>query len=270
MSDSSNAPATWRPWPVAGGDSGFEVDEARGYVGLIQIDKKQFWVTKPFRFSEESVVRMLTERLIRDGMGPDEARDAVDDARTFTPTEENPTDLASIPRYMRWFESSYGAHTLAAIIHDDLIVDKPNGGPLGSDTLSDRFFREMMKAAGVPWLKRWIMWSAVALRSRWAAGGSRRLSVLVWILLAAAGIVSFVWAIGSAFLDWGHPVEIGVLLAVAVLLPFAAAPLWGRQYGAGLVAAVAALWILPAAALGGLGYVVYLILERLAKRFGLT
>ena len=145
---------------------------------------------------------MLTDRLVSKGKTAQEARDAVEDARTFTPTTENPTDLASIPRYMRWFESAYGAHTLAAIIHDDLIVEVPNGGPLEDDTLSDRFFREMMKSAEVPWLKRWIMWSAVALRSRWAVGGIRRLSVLVWLILSAAGITSFVWAVGSAALGW--------------------------------------------------------------------
>ena len=129
---------------------------------------------------------------------------------------------------MRWFESAYGAHTLAAIIHDDLIVEVPNGGPLEDDTLSDRFFREMMKSAGVPWLKRWIMWSAVALRSRWAVGGIRRLSVLVWLILSATGITSFVWALGSATLGWDGPLDTWALLLVALVLPFVAAFLWGE------------------------------------------
>ncbi len=170
---------------------------------------------------------------------------------------------------MRWFEAAYGAHTLAAIIHDDLIVDKPNGGPLEDDTLSDRFFREMMKSAGVPWLKRWIMWSAVALRSRWAVGGIRWLSVLVWIILAAAGITSFVWAVGSASLGWDAPVDTWTLLLFALVLPLVAAFLWGKQYGAGIVAAIAALWILPAAALAGVGYLVYRGLEWAADLVGL-
>lgn len=268
MTDPSSGEETWHPWRVAR-DSGFEVLDSGGAVGLIQIDKKQFLVTKPFRFSDGAVIASLTDRLIRDGKSAQEAQVAVGDARTFTPTTENPTDLASIPRYMRWFESSYGAHTLAAIIHDDLIADTPNSGPLGDDTLSDRFFREMMRSAGVPWLKRWIMWAAVALRSRWAVGGIRRTSVVLWILLAAAGITSFVWAVGSALFDWSRPVDTWALVVIALLLPFAAAPLWGKQYGAGLVAATAALWILPAAALGGLGYIVYLILERAAHRVGL-
>ena len=191
------------PWVVAPG-SGFEVDDPHGRVGLIQIDTTQFLVTKPFRFSDRQVEQRLIDELVSDGKTEQEARIAVDDARIFTPSE-NPSDLASIPRYMRWFESAYGAHTLAAVLHDDLIVDEPNRGPLGSDTLSDTFFREMMKSAGVPWLKRWIMWAAVALRSRWAAGGIRRISVFGWILLSCAGITTVVWAVGSVLFDWGGP-----------------------------------------------------------------
>ena len=275
MAEPSSPETMWRPWIVAP-KSGFEVqdvagegDDTAGTVGLLQIDNKQFDVTKRFRFSAPGVEKAFLDRLVRNGMNAAEARAAIDEARTFTPRRENPTDLASIPRYMRWFESSYGLHTLAAVIHDGLIVDTPNDGALRSDTLSDRFFREMMKAAGVPWLKRWIMWAAVALRSRWAAGGVRRASLCIWILLAAVGITAFVWAVGAALLGWGRPVDTWVLFAVALLLPFAAAPLWGRQYGAGLVAAVAGLWILPAAAFGGLGYLIYMGLERLARGAGL-
>lgn len=258
----------WNPWRVAP-DSGFEVRGPDGHVGIVQIDRKRFLVENPFRFTDGPVVTMLTSRLVAAGKSPAEADAAVQDARTFTPSTENPTDLASVPRYMRWFESSYGAHTLAAIIHDNLIIDVPNGGTLGDDTLSDRFFREMMKAAGVPWLKRWIMWAAVALRSRWAVGGIRRLSVLAWLALSATGITAFVWAAGSATLDWAVPVNAWALLLFALLLPLAAALLWGKQYGAGIVAAVAALWILPAAALAGAGYLIYLGLERAAHLAGL-
>ena len=268
MADPSNAATSWSPWRVAR-NSGFEVLDPGGDVGLVQIDRSQFLVTKAFRFSNTAVEAMLTARLVRDGKSADEAQRAVDDARTFTPTTENPTDMASIPLFMRWFENTYGLHTLAAIIHDQLIVNEPNAGALGSDTLSDRFFREMMRSAGVRWLKRWIMWSAVAIRSRWAAGGIRRLSVLVWLVLAITGIAVFVDAVGSALFDWSHPVDIWLLFLVGLLLPVASAPLWGKQFGASLVAAVAALWILPAAAFGLLGYIVYQALELAARKAGL-
>ena len=72
--------------------------------------------------------------------------------------------------------------------------------------------------------------------------------------------------------DFGPIMVMGgfFLFAVALLLPLASAPLWGRQYGASLVAAVAALWVLPAAAFALLGYLVYQVLEWLARRLGLT
>src|SRR3954470_20966558 len=250
----------WVAWNVAE-NSGFEVRHKGGRLGLTQKDPKNFWVEREFRFTDDAVVAMLTGRLVRRGWKPNDAAAAVEDARTFTPADENPTDLASIPRFMRWFETAYGLHTLAAIIHDNLIVEEPNGGALKDDTLSDRFFREMMKAVGVKWLKRWIIWSAVALRSRWAVGGLRRLAVIVWLLLAASGLTAFVWSIGTASLSWASPLDSWVLGLVALVLPFAAAGLWGKQYGGGLVAAIAATWILPAAILAGVGYGVYECLE---------
>jgi hypothetical protein len=259
----------WAPWCVAK-ESGFEVHDPSGQVGLIQIDQKQFLVTEEFRFSDPAVEDALVEKLRSAGHSAAEARVAVNDARTLSPPRENPTDLASIPRFMRWFEGSYGLHTLAAILHDQLIVDQPNKGALGSDTLSDRFFREMLGSAGVPWLKRWIIWAAVAIRTRWAAGGLRRASLCLWVVLAVSGITSFVLAVGSVWFGWPHPWDVRVLLLVAVLLPFASAPLWGRQCGASLVAAVAALWVLPAAAFALLGYLVYQVLERLVRSLGLT
>ncbi len=268
MPDPADDAESWSPWRVSP-SSGFEVRDPLGEVGLTQIDRSQFLITRAFRFSDRGVEKMLTDQLVQSGKSADDARRAVDNARAFTPTTENPTDMASIPRFMRWFENTYGAHTLAAIVHDELIANEPNTGALGSDTLSDRFFREMMRSAGVPWLKRWIMWSAVALRSRWAAGGFTRLKLCMWIVLAICGIAAFVNAAGATWFDWGHPVGISSLLLIAVLLPFASAPLWGKQYGASLVAAIAALWILPAAAFAALGYVVYQGLEFLAAKVGL-
>ena len=105
------------------------------------------------------------------------------------------SDLASVPRFLRWFENTYGRHTPAALIHDNLIGPTPNRGPLENDAASDRFFRYMLEAVGVPFFKRWIMWAAVAFRTRWAVGGWRRRSVAAWVILAALGITAFVWAV---------------------------------------------------------------------------
>lgn len=268
MTTPDDALRPWTPWRVAK-RSGFEVRDSSGEVGLIQIDAKRFLVTEEFRFTDEAVQRALVEKLEAAGWSTADARAAVENARTISPPRENPTDLASIPRFMRWFENSYGVHTLAAIIHDRLILEEPNGGVLRSDTLSDKFFREMLGSAGVPWLKRWLMWAAVAIRTRFAAGGIRRVSVLLWIVLAVTGIASFVVAVGSLWFGWSPPVDALLLFLVAVLLPFASAPLWGRQLGASLLAAVAAIWVLPAAAFASFGYLVYRVLEGLARKSGL-
>lgn len=259
---SAPARAPWRPWRVAPA-SGFEVADPAGEVCLIQVDAARFAVPTPFRFSDDAVESRLVEQLVRQGTDRAVARKKVDDARTFEPATENPTDLASIPRFMRWFEDPYGRHTLAAIIHDELIVDAPNGGPLASDTLADQFFREMLRSVGVPWLKRWLMWAAVALRTRWMADGLRRSSVVLWVVLAVSGITAAAWVAGSWAFGWDTPVD-GWLMAVGtVTLPVLASGLWGKQCGAGLIAAVAALWILPAAIFAAVGHLVYLVLEAL-------
>lgn len=277
MSEAAPADAVtdvrWVPWRVAP-RSGFEVDDptGKGSVRMIQVDDRQFIVLNTFRYSDPGVEKDLTGRLVRGRMTDDQARAAVDDARTFVPREDNPTDLASVPRFMRWFEDSYGRHTLAAMIHDELITDTVNSGALQSDTLSDRFFREMMRTSGVPWLKRWLMWSAVALRTRWVAGGYRRLSIVLWLLLSVAGIIATIGSAGALlfdwpwFFDWPWPVSSpGWSLTVALLMIFIAAPLWGRQWAASLIAAVGALWLMPAAAVTSIAWIVYRVLEGVAR-----
>lgn len=257
----------WTPWRVVPG-SGFEVSDPTGSVGIVQIDHKRFKVLNEFRFTNPEIEGYLVRKLVEGGMSGPEAELAVEEARTFTPRDDNPTDLASIPRFMRWFENPYGKHSLAALIHDELITKEVNGGRLGSDTLSDRFFREMMRASGVPWLKRWIMWTAVAARSRLIAGGIRTWSMVVWIALCVFGLACVVAALGALAFGWSVPLGPWWLLVIATALPIVAARLWGEQWGASIVFAIAAFWIVPAGAVAGFGYLVYVALERLASKAG--
>ena len=145
--------ATWKVAPSAG----FVVADPEGLVGLEQVTKFDFRVTTGFEFKDEQFRQRLIDSIVRNrklGKTTAEAAQMVDTACTFTVTgtSADESDLASIPVFMRWFVNTYGLHTLAALIHDNLIVDKPNDGPLKSDALSDRFFREMMRCAGVRWL----------------------------------------------------------------------------------------------------------------------
>jgi hypothetical protein len=177
------------------------------------------------------------------------------------------SDLASVPRFLRWFENPYGRHTPAALIHDRLIEKTPNAGALHSDTASDRFFRYMLASSGVPVLERWIMWAAVALRTRCAVGGWRRVNVGAWVALSVAGIVAFVWALVALASGGAGPWGLNswVLLGASLAAPVLAGLLWGRQWGASLITAVAAPFLLPPAAIAAVGYCVYRVLERLAR-----
>ncbi|WP_055477121.1 DUF1353 domain-containing protein [Gordonia sp. HS-NH1] len=272
MAEHTSGDERWVSWRVAP-ESGFVVDDptGRGEVDIAQTDERQFLVRNAFRFHDPDVEEYMVGQLIERGSTGADARRAVDTARTFVPRDDNPTDLASIPRFLRWFENPYGRHSLAALIHDELITGTVNSGALGSDTLSDRFFREMMRTSGVPWLRRWIMWSAVALRTRWVAGGWRRLSVVVWLLLSVVGISAAVGSTGALLFGWPWPTSSpAVSLALSLLMIFVAAPLWGRQWAASLVAAVAALWLLPAAIVAYFAYALYLLSEKAARTGGLT
>jgi hypothetical protein len=87
------------------------------------------------------------------------------------------TDFATVPRFLHWEVSPYGAYTRAAVLHDWLLVSLAewtdqtrNGGALGwlPPAISrdcDGIFRRVMEDLGVPWAKRWTMWTAV----RWAS-----------------------------------------------------------------------------------------------------
>ncbi len=170
-------------------------------------------------------------------------------------------DLASVPAALRWFERPHGVHTPAALFHDYLLVKGPelvtDGAPL-RPAQADLVFRYMLKDLGVPTIKRYLLWTAVALRTRWE---TNRVSLSIWVVLSVVGLLSFVAAaIGLDVPDWtgGR----WVVLLIAGLAPLPASLLWGNERRAALVAAIMAIWILPAAALAMVALAVYGVLER--------
>jgi hypothetical protein len=260
--------ADWANWVGVDGYSGFKVESGDGRVEMAQIGSKNFLVATRFVFADATTLDRLQAALVADGRGDAEARAMVDAARTFAIDDEL-TDLASVPQFMAWFEAPYGRHTLAAMIHDRLITDgEPNTGALMSDTLSDSFFRNMMGVAGVPTYKRWIMWAAVAMRTRWAAKGLRRISLLAWIGCAIIGNTCAISAVGQGLFGWGHSFGASpwLLAAIALVLPVASGVLWGRQFGASVVAAAAGIWLFPAAAIALVSLLAYHTSERLSPK----
>lgn len=161
------------------------------------------------------------------------------------------SDLTSVPGPMRWFVSPYGLHTPAALVHDRFVgAEAPAGFPRRD---ADRLFRDMLNSLGVPMLRRWLMWSAVAYGTRWSAGGYRRVGIVLWTILALAGMAALVVGVATLWPWW---------FVFAAVLPFPAALLWGKQYGGGLLAAASGPWLALPALVAALGYGVYWAIEK--------
>src|SRR3954470_12268074 len=84
------------------------------------------------------------------------------------------TDFATVPRFLHWLVSPYGAYTRAAVLHDWLLVElaawtktqamhSPGSGhgpqPPANSHDTDGIFRRVMQDLGVPFIQRWIMWT---------------------------------------------------------------------------------------------------------------
>lgn len=187
----------------------------------------------------------------------------VEEVRTINNDLLPETDLASVPGPLRWFTNTYGPHTPAALIHDYLIPDEDTE-PLIPEVHADRYFRFMLGSVGVPFFKRFIMWAAVAMRTRFKAKPLLPRALLVlWALTSLAGLATFAITAPSMFFGAGDVLgtQTTLLFVLSCLAPFGCSAMWGRQWGAGITAALAAPWLLPAALVTVLGYIVYLGLE---------
>ena len=169
------------------------------------------------------------------------------------------TDLASIPAFASWLVPKDGRHTQAALLHDAMIVDSAKKesqdyiGPKVNDEEADRIFREGMHASGVPFVRRWMIWTAVAMRSLWMCRRPwHRVRLLVSVtlfaifgLFALPDVLAFpqygslagqLWAVGglvvvcAGILAWkrwpAKPFSVGIgfallaaMLAVLLMLP---------------------------------------------------
>lgn len=179
--------------------------------------------------------------------------DSLADIRVIEHGELDRTDLASVPRPLRWFVNAYGVHTPAALIHDRLVPVGAGSPPGLTDVHADSYFRHMLEAVGVPWIRRWLMWTAVASRTRLT---TQPMSMILWITAAIAGIVAFVVGLAT-----GNT----TMLLCAAIAPLPASLLWSGQYRAGLMASVGALFIVPPTVAVALGYGAYWTLERVGR-----
>ena len=123
------------------------------------------------------------------------------------------TDFASVPRVFVWLLPRYGKYTQAAILHDYLWrVAVPDGQLTLPE--ADGIFRRAMRELGVPFLRRWMMWSAVRLGALVKPGGRKRWIQESWRVVPIA-IVSLLIVLPPAILIL---VALGVFYLVELLL----------------------------------------------------
>jgi len=167
----------------------------------------------------------------------------VDGGRTFDVLMGDISDFASVPRFLTWLIPRYGQHTMAALLHDHLqhhLVTRKHPRPDDPEAVSsaeaDTIFRQALRYSAVPFLRRWVMWAAVSLRTVLKSGMLGASAVVVWVLLF--GVLGLAWpalppiAAASPALGWRLP-----LLAVgaAFLLPLVLCWLWFRWWRLGLI-----------------------------------
>jgi len=187
------------------------------------------------------------------------------------PPDETPftTDLASVPQLLTWLVPKSGRHLPAALIHDGLVRD-----PDIDRFDADRIFRDAMGDLGVGLIRRWLMWTAVSLKTIHKRGTtSLRAGALITILtvvaLGATATVSLF--VERSLLPWmgsrSLVPELVFGLAGAVVIPLALGVLlWRPIRTAGVIAGVAAAVLLHVMILLVGVYGLYLTLERMGRR----
>jgi hypothetical protein len=199
---------------------------------LRQVTRNDFELTVPFSF-----------------------RTSTGDTFAVTPELLGPTDIASVPSFLGWFARRHGDHTPAALLHDQLITTAPALLPENQRLRpadADLIFRQAMRDCGVPVVKAWIMWSAVALRTRWHHSPLAAAAIVLWFLAALTGT-----ALAVAGLLTARP----GLTVVALLAPFPFSVLWGAQWQAALVAGYAFWLAVFGSGPAFLAYHVYWLIE---------
>ncbi|MGH1489199.1 MAG: DUF1353 domain-containing protein [Acidimicrobiales bacterium] len=184
--------------------------------------------------------------------------------RTVDATTLPETDLASVPAPFRWWSNTYGAHSPAALIHDRFIGEPAPGDPGRPDGVSerhiDRYFRFMLQACDVPFFRRWLMWAAVALRTRTQTNLIGLISILLWLAITGSAFVGVAMLLGQGR-TWAA--------MAALLIPIPASALWARQFGAGLMMAyVGVPCLLPPSVVSVPFLLLYVLVEAIGKQIG--
>ena len=219
-------------------------DETRFPVPVLaQVDRKNFEICVPFKYRRADTTNWVV---------------------VPKNSDFKRTDLASVPGFLLWLVPRYGVHTLAALLHDQLVNDPSKGGRIEADTI----FRDALGELGVPWIRRWIMWAAVSLNTTWKAGLLGKLRLVVWgigVLVATAFFWQHAFAAATVLGPWPAVLVFGRGMGWDLTVAAGLSLVFAPRIGLGLVAGatVVLVFIPTIAVLGVLG--VYLGLEVIAR-----
>jgi hypothetical protein len=187
------------------------------------------------------------------------------------------TDLASVPQLFTWLVPKSGTHLAAALVHDHLVDLDPErfGDEVGVDRHeADRIFRDGMGDLGVGFVRRWLMWTAVSIKTIQKRGTwLQRLGTFGSLLLIAAlgALATANLFTERTLVPWmgsrGWAAEVALGLAGAVVIPIVTGlVLWAPIRIAGVIAGIALALMLHATALLFLTYLAYSWVERWPRR----
>jgi Protein of unknown function (DUF1353) len=181
-----------------------------------------------------------------------------------------PTDLTSVPSLFTWLVPKTGLHLPAALVHDGLVFSR---------TEADRILRDGMRDLGAGPIRRWLVWTAVAMATAVEDPRSTLVRFYWWVVLVASMVLYSVLGIAATVdlldeaevLPWmgtrstTAELLLGALMAMAIPVAVAIGFWWGQRR-AGIIAGVALAFLLHVTIAIVVVYSGYLIAENSAQR----
>ncbi|NNN33299.1 DUF1353 domain-containing protein [Streptomyces sp. S3(2020)] len=201
------------------------------------------------------------------------------------------TDLTSVPTFLTWLVPKTGEHLPATLLHDGL--SHPEGTPEYTSTdgevvwraEADRVLRDALADAGTALIRRWLIWSAVAMATMLRGEGTNWSTWLKWryrLIVGVTGLGILVlgtWATLDLFdveVSWlgglwwmgDRPwwVELVGGLTAAIVFSVVWSVTWGRFWRAGAVVGVSLAVLLHVTAALLIVSAMYQVMERLTKK----